>query len=91
MHDTGLRAFYSYFKLASQTAVRRVFECTLGGSACSDYAELLCWQLSFELTLKISPFRDVVICFGQRRNAHQTQQMRHRELFGAEQLGNEGG
>jgi hypothetical protein len=47
--------------------------------------------LSFELTLKISPFRDVVICFGQRRNAHQTQQMRHRELFGAEQLSNEGG
>jgi hypothetical protein len=30
----------------------------------------------FELTLKILPFGDVVICFGQRRSAHQTQRMR---------------
>jgi hypothetical protein len=40
----------------------------------------------FEPTLQILPFGDVVICFGQRRSAHQTQRMRHKELFGAEQL-----
>jgi len=39
----------------------------------------------FELTLKISPFGNV-ICFGQRRSAHQTQRMRYKELFETEQL-----
>jgi hypothetical protein len=55
VRGAGLRAFYSYFKLASQTAVRRVSGCTVGGSACSDYANLLCLPLSLNSPLKSCP------------------------------------